>query len=423
MKRVLVVGGGIGGLVVAQGLRAAGVAVCVHERDTDLARTGGYRLHLDPTAVDVLRRRLSAPLFQAVVASAAPSRSFRRFAVLDHRLRVLARIPHRGDGDHLLIGRVPLRLLLGHGLDGAIRLGSEFSALGHEPDGTVTATFADGRTETADVLVGADGSRSRVVAALTGDPTARPLSASGLAGRAALGAAVRAGLPADLRSGPAFVLGPDGTAVFLSLHDPSAATIAADACRDVAAILEPPYVLWGIIEPGTATGPAPAVGGDLDSALDRARHLLTGWSGWMHTLLDHSDPARVTRFPYYAADPDTDLTPWQARAVTALGDAVHAMPPTGGQGAATAIRDADLLTTHLLAARDRGGRAVALALHDYQQAMARYAVPALRESLQPLRWQRHLTSPLGHPLLRALLPVVGALAGARAALRPEPTRT
>lgn len=404
--RVLVVGAGMGGLVLARGLRAAGVAVSVHERDTDLAHTGGYRLHLDPSAAGVLRRRLPPELFQAVVASAAPPRSFRQFAVLDHRMRVLARIPDDEDGDHLLIGRVPLRVLLGHGLDDVVRLGSEFTDLRHDPDGTVTATFADGRSETADVLVGADGPRSRVVTALTGGPTSRRLDASGLAGRAELDATVRAGLPAELLRGPAFALGPDGTAMFLSVHDPTTAAIAAEACREVPAIVEPAHVLWAVVVPGG--DPVGEV-----SAVDRSRELLTGWAGWVHALLDRSDPDQVTSFPYHAADPGADLTPWRTGSVTALGDAVHAMPPTGGRGAATAIHDADLLTDHLVAARDRDDRAVALALHDYQRAMARHAVPALRESLQPLRWQRHLTGRAGRPLLRALLPILGAASALR----------
>lgn len=407
--RVLVVGAGMGGLVLAHGLRAAGVEVQVHERDTDLARTGGYRLHLDAAAVGVLRRRLPASVFQAVLASAAHPRSFRQFSVLDHKLRVLARIPRGGDGDHLLIGRIPLRTLLGHGLEDVVRLGSEFTHHVENPDGTVTATFAGGRTETADVLVGADGGRSRVVSALTGAYTARPLRASGLAGRAALDAGVRSGMPRDLLAGPAFVLGPDGTAVFLSMQDPATAAIAAAACRDVAPVIEPAYVLWGVIAPGTVPD-----SGLRSSAVDSARALLHGWSEWMRTVLDASEASTAAHFPYYAADPDSELCPWQVGSVTALGGAVHAMPPTGGQGAATAIRDADVLATNLLSAAG-GATTVPLAIHDYQQAMVGYAVPALRESLQPLRWQRRITGGVGRPLARAVLPVLGATAGLRRA--------
>ncbi|MDT8912427.1 NAD(P)/FAD-dependent oxidoreductase [Amycolatopsis sp. PS_44_ISF1] len=411
MSRVVIIGAGIGGLVLAQGLRAAGVGVSVHERDTDLARTGGYRLHLDPGALAALRRRLPVAIYQALVASAAPAASFRQFALLDHRLRTLARIPRGGDGEHVLIGRIPLRLLLGHGLAGTLVPGSTFEALEHNADGTVTATFADGTSETADVLVGADGARSRVAAALAGHPTARPLPSSGLAGRAGLTPELGTGLPADLSAGPAFVLGPDGTVVFLSLHDATTAAIAPDACGDVPARIEAPYVVWGIVDP------APVIGAGLTGvdALAVARTRLRGWAGWLTGLLEASDLGTVAQFPYYAADPGAGLTPWPARAATALGDAVHAVPPTGGQGAATAIRDADLLATHLLGSP--GFAAVPLALHDFQQGMAAYAPAVIRASVAPLHWQRRLTSRAGRPLLRALLPVAGAAAGAVAAMR------
>src|SRR6266568_9036818 len=44
--RVLVIGGGLGGLCLAQGLRKAGVDVAVYERDAGLStRTQGHRIH------------------------------------------------------------------------------------------------------------------------------------------------------------------------------------------------------------------------------------------------------------------------------------------------------------------------------------------------------------------------------------------
>ncbi|HEX7308542.1 NAD(P)/FAD-dependent oxidoreductase [Lentzea sp.] len=406
--RVIVVGAGIGGLVLAQGLKAAGVAVTVHERDRALSDTGGYRLHLTPEAAGVLRRRLPPPVFQALLASSTGSRSLRQFGVLDHRLRTVARIPLEDDGEHLMIGRIPLRRLLGHGLGESIRFGSEFTGLEHHPDGTVTAVFADGTRETGDVLVGADGARSRVVTALTGRPTARLLAAHGLAGRAPLDDAVRSGMPDALHRGPAFAVAPDGVAVFLTLHDPSTAPVAPLACREVGPILEPGYVLWGVVVPaGTATATSDVNG---PSVLASARHLLRDFAPWTRTLLDRSDPAHATRFPYYAADPDADLTPWQVGAVTALGDAVHAMPPTGGRGASTAVVDADVLIDHLTRS---GSTSIPLALHDFQRAMARHAPPALRESLQPLLWQQRTSGRLGRVFLRTALAVAGTVGSAR----------
>jgi NADPH-dependent glutamate synthase beta subunit-like oxidoreductase len=49
--RVAVVGGGLGGLCLAQGLRRKGIDVTVYERDETLStRRQGYRIHLDGRA-------------------------------------------------------------------------------------------------------------------------------------------------------------------------------------------------------------------------------------------------------------------------------------------------------------------------------------------------------------------------------------
>jgi len=75
--RVAVVGGGIGGLCLAQGLHRAGASVVVYERDAALAsRRQGYRLHVDARAGLALQRCLSPELFQLFLAP-GPARAAR----------------------------------------------------------------------------------------------------------------------------------------------------------------------------------------------------------------------------------------------------------------------------------------------------------------------------------------------------------
>jgi 2-polyprenyl-6-methoxyphenol hydroxylase-like FAD-dependent oxidoreductase len=53
-----IVGGGIGGLCLAQGLKRAGVGVAVYERDrTAETRQQGYRLDVEPDGSRALLRR------------------------------------------------------------------------------------------------------------------------------------------------------------------------------------------------------------------------------------------------------------------------------------------------------------------------------------------------------------------------------
>ncbi|MGB8962299.1 MAG: NAD(P)-binding protein [Pseudonocardiaceae bacterium] len=68
---VIVVGGGIGGLCLAQGLRRAGVSVAVYERDASPTdRLEGYRIHLNPAGSRALKACLPPPVWDCFVATA-----------------------------------------------------------------------------------------------------------------------------------------------------------------------------------------------------------------------------------------------------------------------------------------------------------------------------------------------------------------
>ncbi|HZA15380.1 MAG TPA: FAD-dependent monooxygenase [Pseudonocardiaceae bacterium] len=139
-----------------------------------------------------------------------------------------------------------------------------------------------------------------------------------------------------------------------------------------------------------------------------AASMLQGWASPLRELVDTADPDSVSYFRFNAADPDAELTPWPSGPVTALGDAVHVMPPTGGRGASTAIRDAGLLTRALSAAAE-GHSTLGLAVHHFERGMAGYAPQAVRASLAPLIWQRRLRGPLVYHVARTVLPVAQGL--------------
>ena len=64
--------------------------------------------------------------------------------------------------NHYAADRATLRRLLSSGLDDVLHTGAEFVDYEVMPDGRVRADFADGRTASGDLLVGADGANSRV---------------------------------------------------------------------------------------------------------------------------------------------------------------------------------------------------------------------------------------------------------------------
>lgn len=64
MFHVVIIGGGLGGLCLAQGLKKAGISVAVYERDrTSSDRLQGYRIHIEPQGNQALSACLPADLF------------------------------------------------------------------------------------------------------------------------------------------------------------------------------------------------------------------------------------------------------------------------------------------------------------------------------------------------------------------------
>jgi salicylate hydroxylase len=358
-----IAGAGIGGLTLAHALRRRGIDCVVLDRDAGPSDTAGYRLHLTAEAFRALTGIVPDGSVRAL--RDCGSGTFDRFAVLDHRGHTRLRIPMSHPGEVLMIGRRPLRAILARGLGNTVRWGTPVRGFTVSDDGVTI----DGHTR-VDVLVAADGTGSRVAARWVGRPTARPAGVVGIAGRAVLPRRI----PADLRHGPAFAVGPGGVGGFFSLH--------ADQGTDAAA--EPPYVVWSVAAP---VDRFPADPRTLSPAalIAAAHRLIRGWSPGFHALVDGSDPDAVAAFPFHFP---AALRPWPAGPVTLLGDAIHPMPPTAGAGASTAILDA----VHL--AGDLADRPAGAALAAYQDRLLRYAPAAVAEARPPLFWQRAMANPL-----------------------------
>jgi 2-polyprenyl-6-methoxyphenol hydroxylase-like FAD-dependent oxidoreductase len=70
------------------------------------------------------------------------------------------------------------------------------------------------------------------------------------------------------------------------------------------------------------------------------------------------------------------VKPWQTGNVTLLGDAIHTMSPGRGEGANTALRDAQLLRS-ALARVETGGIPLNQAKAQYETTMLRYGFEAV----------------------------------------------
>src|SRR5258708_20836818 len=88
LGHVIVIGGGIGGLTLAQGLVKAGISVAVYQRDRSPADRGqGYRGPINPTRSRALHALFPPHLFDAFDRPCGRARPRLRF--LTQRLGVL----------------------------------------------------------------------------------------------------------------------------------------------------------------------------------------------------------------------------------------------------------------------------------------------------------------------------------------------
>lgn len=380
--KVVVCGGGLGGLTLAHALR--GVAdVTVVDRDRAAQATGGYRLHLDAGACRVLGSVLPTETWAAIRALADEGASFSRFTITDDRLRAIVSEAQDPAEDRLLCRRVALRVLLAEALEGEVRFGQTVRRVGRSGAGGVVELMS-GEVLEADLVVGAEGGNSPTMTALAGAPTARPTGLFGLAGVTPLQPGDR--IPSFLHHGPALSLDGSGTGLFLSLTG----TSHRDVPSHLAALADLPSLVWGVIAREDRT---PKLNDDEGDLGGQAVGLLRRWEPRMIELVARATPDSVARYTFRSVDPARDLTPWTPGHVTAIGDAVHCMPPTGGRAAATAIRDAGFLGEQLArcGSTPAGVRAAVAA---YEEAMPKWSVPAIEESLRPVRVMRALRNPL-----------------------------
>jgi 2-polyprenyl-6-methoxyphenol hydroxylase-like FAD-dependent oxidoreductase len=301
--RIVIIGGGIGGLAAALALRREGFEPAVYERAPELLEVGAA-IAVWPNAYRVLERlglgetlRARAGRIRSVRWLGREGRLYNHFTFPETGAPAVAL--HRADLQGALLRSLPKE---------SVRLGKTFAGF-DEQGGEVRALFEGGAEAACDVLVGADGLHSRVRARLLGDGEPVYRGYTVWRGVARLEhAALTEGAAAEIYGeGRRFGVGPVGlgrTGWWATANEPLAAA---------------------------------------ESPSEHAPKLLRLFDGWcapVRELIGATPSEAILR---NAAYDRPAAARWGAGRVTMLGDAAHPMTPNLGQGGCVAVEDAAVL--------------------------------------------------------------------------------
>ncbi|MDJ1133689.1 FAD-dependent oxidoreductase [Streptomyces iconiensis] len=359
--KVLVAGGGIGGLALAVALRERGITTEVFERAKSFGNTGSG-IELTPNgvkSVDHISPQLGAAVRSAGWSSDqhATDMPIKTWNGKLLKSREVGNFQAKWGAPMIGILRADLHQILAE----AVRRPGPTSATVHHQatvveasssGGTATVRLADGRSLSGDLVVGADGVRSTLRTLVAGEVPPRYLGFTSIRGISKR--------PAVHGDGFVFV-GPGG-------H------FFAEAFDDT-------RLFW------TATVNADEHSWPAKDTEQARADLLDLWGEWSAPLAEtvtSCAPEDLVVTDVHDCEP---LKRWHTGRLVLLGDAAHPIGPVLGQGANMALEDvaslADLLTEHDVPA----------ALRHYGRVRSRRANKIVRHSRLIARLG-HTTSPL-----------------------------
>lgn len=350
MTRIIIVGGGIGGLTAALALLRQGCDVEVHEA-ARVAGEVGAGISIGPTAS---RGLYSLGLQTALEMAgdrpqgASAALHYQTGEVLGGAFKDRQWKPEDFGPTHM-IHRADLFTILSNAVldlaPGAIHLNRRFEAFEQEP-GKVSVRFTDGHVAEGSALIGCDGVRSAVRAQMFGAQS--PRFTGQVAYRFLVPMARAQPYMNASPSGP--YVGPGRSMTRYPIRHGTLVNCAAFVTTDA----------W--------TGE----GWSERCSIEELQALFDGWHADVQGLARNAPAEGTAKWALYDRDP---LDRWVQGGVALLGDAAHPMLPFLGLGAAMAIEDAVVL------GRAFGqGDGVAEALAVYENARVERAALMLLES-------------------------------------------
>jgi len=393
---IAIIGGGPGGLALAQGLRKNDIDCRVYERDAIRADyVQGFRLRIRQRGIDALKANLPDHLFEAFLGTVgrAPTESI----VLDETFSPLDNPSwaHEAEDTHVekSVSRITLRQILLTGLEDIVETGKQFVRYEVEPEGTVLSLFADGSVVRSNILVGTDGAGSLVRKQLLPHVTSIDTGIRRIAGKLTIEAANAHGISPLLLDYNANIRPREGHNLMVTSHrtDPDAyrkfGLFGHDdpTHRDIAGFHfnnTSSYVWWNTAYEFGELGPDEHLESlDGQELLQLLLTRISHWDERILKLIRHTDPSTVALLKVRSSQPGAE---WESGPVTLLGDAIHAMTYFRALGGNSALYDTGLLVPQLVAARHYG-KPIREALRIYEDAMREHGYEAVRSSLTAMQ--------------------------------------
>ncbi|MGH1518127.1 FAD-dependent oxidoreductase [Chryseobacterium sp. JK1] len=375
-KRIAIIGAGLGGLCLAQGLKKNGIDCTIFEKDPALnTRTQGYRIRVNEPGRNALQECLPSHLYNLFMETCAASYPGMNVVTTTLESSKNELVESWSDGikeiPDLKPNRLTLREILLQGLQKQISFGKELASWKELENNEIELHFTDETTYTADLVIAADGVHSKIGAQHCKDQKVNTGNIT-IYGRTFYSPEAQKAVSSQLQKGTSVIVGNQ----FSLITDAMVFDFSKkDSSWDLLSPISN-YFYWAFIGNPKAFDLLPA---DFytHSGEDIA-HLITqltkGWHPQLTALFEYADRKSLSITPIRSSLPKE---PWKSGNITALGDAVHTMSPAGGVGANTAFIDAALLTANILSNND-----ISVAVSDYESKMRFYSNRAIEISLQ-----------------------------------------
>lgn len=328
MLKVIIIGGGIGGLTLARACLDAGVEVAVYEqRSLSQMLSGPGGIFIQHNAMQVYKLLWGGQIYDRLYQQGGTIRLGGFFSKRGAPLYINSPKFIRSDNLGSCLLRPELQQILYEALPPAtVKTGCAFESF-EEMANSVKVSFKDGTTIEGDVLVGADGLYSSVRTYLNGQDRLEPPVYSGTC--CWRGYFDGSGLPLDDRYSWAEYWGQGHR---FGYFDVGAGRYSFYAFANT-----------------EANGTDEAEGGALNALRSRFASYAQPVPAILEALVEPCGTKTANRSIY--RDDISDRPPigreWGRGRVTLIGDAAHPVLPSLGQGGCMAIEDAFELATHL----------------------------------------------------------------------------